>query len=38
LVFAYFRGIEWMRAEGIVGTAKKALALCRCSASSQWRS
>ncbi len=27
LVFAYFRGIEWMRAEGIVGTAQKALAL-----------
>ena len=27
LVFAYFRGIEWMRAEGIVGTAQKALTL-----------
>lgn len=27
LVFAYFRGIEWMRAEGIVGTTQKALAL-----------
>ncbi len=27
LVFAYFRGIEWMRAEGIVGTVQKALAL-----------
>ena len=27
LAFAYFRGIEWMRPEGLVGTAQKALAL-----------